>query len=143
MDISHLLEQSGAKWIRCEPASLDSIQHLVDSAALEFPEEYLAFLAYSNGGGGELGVNPGWFQLWPAEEVVDLNQGYEVEMNIPGFFGFGSNGGGELLAFDARQGRPWPIVMVPFIPMRVEEAIVIADDFAAFILAIGSRYAGA
>jgi hypothetical protein len=81
--------------------------------------------------------------LWPAEEVVDYNQGYEVEMNIPGFFGFGSNGGGELFAFDTRQGKPWPVVMVPFIPMIADEAIVIADDFAEFVRAIGSRYAGA
>ena len=77
---------------------------------------------------------------WPAEEVIALNKSYEVEQNVPGFFGIGSNGGGELLAFDARSGKPWEVVMIPFIPMTVEEAIVIAKDFGVFIQAMGHEY---
>ena len=57
---------------------------------------------------------------------------------VPGFFGFGSNGGGELLAFDVRGSCPWPIVMIPFIPMEVDEAIKVAGSFDELIYLIGN-----
>jgi hypothetical protein len=67
------------------------------------------------------------------------NAGYKVSEFIPGFFGFGSNGGGELLAFDTRGSEPWPIVMIPFIPMDVNEARQIASSFDEFVFAIGNE----
>jgi hypothetical protein len=89
------------------------------------PADYLAFLRLSNGGEGELGVEPGWFQLWPAEEVASLNRDYAVAEFLPAHIGFGSDGGGELLAF-APQGE---VVAVPFIPMDASEARVLATSF--------------
>ena len=62
-----------------------------------------------------------------------------IEEYIPGLFGFGSSGSGELLVFDTRGGKPWKIVMIPFVPMSAELTIVIAKDFEEFIRAIG-RY---
>lgn len=140
MNISDILKDPSAKWDREAPASPEAIQELVAEAEIELPEEYLTLLLYSNGGEGELAVEPGWFQLWPAEKVVGLNKGYEVEKNVPEFFGFGSSGGGEMLAFDSREGQPWKVVMIPFVPMTVEHAVVIADDFEAFIRAMGYKY---
>lgn len=52
---------------------------------------------------------------------------------MPGPFGFGSSGGGELLAFDTRRGSPWPVVMVPFIVMEEAAIVKIAEDFAGFL----------
>lgn len=124
---------------RQPPATPDAVAALSAEAGVELPEEYLSLLLLSNGGGGPLGVEPGWFQLWPVEEVLSLNRGYEVQENVPGLFGFGSNGGGELLAFDTRKGLPWRIVMVPFIPMEVDEIIEIAEDFAHFLRATGQE----
>jgi hypothetical protein len=140
VNISNVLKDPSAKWDREAPASPEAIRKLVAESKIELPEEYLALLRYSNGGEGELAVEPGWFQLWPAEKVVKLNKGYEVEQNVPGFFGFGSNGGGEMLAFDTREGKPWKVVMIPFIPMMAEDAIVIAEDIRAFIQAMGHGY---
>jgi hypothetical protein len=140
MSILDILNDPSAKWDGEAPASSEIIRKLVAESKTELPEEYLALLLYSNGGEGELAVEPGWFQLWPAEKVVELNEGYGVEKNAPGFFGFGSNGGGEMLAFDTRECKPWKVVMIPFIPMMMEDAIVIADDFRAFIRAMGHKY---
>ena len=97
------------------------------------PAEYLALLAFSDGAGGMLKVDPGWFQMWLAREVIEMNKGYGVSEFIPGFFGFGSNGSGELLAFDVRTPPPYSIYMIPFIPMEEEEALFVADDFASFL----------
>jgi hypothetical protein len=119
------------------PASPEALESLAASAPLQLPEEYFALLRFSNGGEGELGVEPGWFQLWPAEEVLPLNRAYGVPEFLPGFFGLGSNGGGELLALDARIGPPYKVVMVPFVPMEVLEAETIAEDFLGFVRALG------
>lgn len=101
------------------------------------PVEYLTLLGYSNGGEGSMASEPGWFQLWSAEEVVSLNKAHEIEDFLPGFFGFGSSGGGESLAFDTRLGQPLKIVMVPWILMAIEEVMVIANNMAEFIQAMG------
>ena len=50
---------------------------------------------------GGLSVEPGWFQLWPPAEIERWNREYQVAEFAPEFLGFGSSGGGELLAFDA------------------------------------------
>jgi hypothetical protein len=104
------------------------------------PQSYLAQLASSNGGEGSLGVEPGWISLWPAETVIAMNSRYSITDFLPGFFGFGSNGGGELFAFDARGAEPYPIVMVPFITMDPDDAVAIAHSFEELRTLIGKPY---
>ncbi len=70
MNISDILKDPSAMWDREAPASSESIRKLVADSPIELPEEYLALLLCSNGGEGELAVEPGWFQLWSAEKVV-------------------------------------------------------------------------
>jgi hypothetical protein len=103
---------------------------------VNLPATYFAQLAASNGGEGDLGVDPGWVAFWPAEDVAASNAEYSIAESLPGFFGFGSNGGGELLAFDLRGDEPYPVVMVPFVPMDPRDAVQVArsfDDFQALI----------
>jgi hypothetical protein len=89
-------------------------------------------IAYHRGGGrleGDLGEGiPGWFQLWSLGEIEEMNRGYEVQQNVPGYTGFGSNGGLEMLAFSP-DGK---VVAIPFIGMEAEEAILVADSWDAF-----------
>src|SRR6476661_218013 len=88
---------------------------VIDALARRFPAlpmEYLAFMRAEDGSQGDLAVEPGWIQLWPTAEVEELNDGYEIASFLPGFLGFGSNGGGELFAFDMRV-TPWRVCMVP------------------------------
>jgi hypothetical protein len=86
------------------------------------------------GGEGELAVEPGWIQLWRPGDIVTFNQLYEVQHNLPGFFGLGSSGGGELFAFDLRDHRrSAPVVIVPFIPMDAAHARPVADSFDALL----------
>ena len=127
-------------WYKEKPAGQKQIEELIANATPGLPAEYIAFLQYSNGGEGSLGVNPGWFCLWAAEDVIERNKGYEIDKELPGYFGFGSNGAGELFAFEITQGEPWKIVIIPFIPMEANYAIVIANNFEEFIQAIGLEY---
>jgi hypothetical protein len=129
-------------WTRQPPAADEAIEELVRTAGIPLPPEYLAFLRETNGGEGELGVQPGWFVMWHAEEVVSFNRDYEVAANAPGLLGFGSSGGGELLAFDTRGGQPYPVVAVPFIGMSAKDALLVAPSFATFETAMGGEWSG-
>ena len=137
MGISDILDGHSTGWERESPANPEAVQKLMAEAHVELPDEYLELLRYSNGGEGNLAVEPGWFQLWPAEKVIEFNEGYEVNKFIPGFFGFGSSGGGEMLALDTREGRPYKVVRIPFIPMKAELARLVAEDFENFACALG------
>ena len=79
---------------------------------------------------------------WPADEVLKLNQGYEVADTISWLLGFGSNGGGEIFAFDLREGPPWPVVIAPFIGMESSTVIRISNDFGEFLGHVGVRSKG-
>lgn len=115
-------------WIKVPDVRADDVARL-EVARTGLPAAYLDFLRSAGGGEGDLGVEPGWIQFWPVEQVVDLNRSYEVELNLPGFFGFGSSGGGELFAFDMRVDGEPQVVMVPFIPMAASEARTVAPSF--------------
>jgi hypothetical protein len=138
MDIVETLRDGLPGWtIRPPGASPEAIDALAAASPIALPAEYVNLLRFSNGGEGALGVEPGWFVIWPAEEVMENNRGYNLAEWLPGFFGFGSNGGGELLAFDTRCGEPWSVVMVPFIPPDPAEAVTIATNFPMFLLVVG------
>jgi len=93
---------------------------------LELPDDYLSVLSECNGGEGFIGDE--YLILWKAEELVLLNQEYEVDKYAPEIFLFGSNGGGEGFGFDTRC-EPYKIVAIPFIGMDVEYATPIANNF--------------
>jgi hypothetical protein len=127
---------SGIWWPK-EPAPRGAIETLRASAPIRLPRPYLRYLESSNGAEGDLGVQPGWIALWRAEDVLELNDGYKVQESLPGFFGFGSNGAGELFAFDVRGEMPYPIVMVPFIGMTLEDVVRIAASFDELVAQFG------
>jgi hypothetical protein len=90
------------------------------------------FADYFAGGGpkeGALSVAPGWFQLWHPAEVEQMNRNYHVPQAAPGFLAFGTSGGGELLAFDTNGC----VVMIPFIPLSPEHALLVANSWSEFI----------
>ena len=126
-----------ANWHPEPPAPASAIEALLTACGLDLPKTYLQFLLQGNGGEGELGIEPGWLQMWPVEKVMEYNNGYEIPQWLPRFFGFGSNGGGELFAFDLQSPRPGKIYMIPFGDMREEQAMLIAEDFTAFEEEIG------
>ncbi len=77
---------------------------------------------------GPLTIDPGWFQLWDHNEIDQLNVAYKTHEFAPSFLGFGSSGGGEMLAFDDNGC----IFMIPFISLDGKEAVLIADSWRDF-----------
>ncbi len=98
----------------------------------------MRFLERSNGAEGDLGVEPGWFVVWAAEEAVSATQEYEVPASLLGYFAFGGNGGGELLVFALSEGNmDRPVFMVPAIGMAPRELRQVAPSFVAFETEMG------
>ena len=126
------------KWRAEEGASAEALTRLRNAAPVVLPETYYALLAFSNGGEGELAEQPLWFQLYPAEAALkEFESGLEDE-NFPGFVFFGSSGGGECLAFDARHSAPWPIVSIDMVNIDLEESVwLVAPDFDHFLELVG------
>jgi hypothetical protein len=122
-----------AEWDAAPGAPERAILDLIAGAGIPLPSDYVTFLAESNGGEGELRVQPYWLILWPAEEVLGNNDGYQVKQWVPGLFAIGSSGGGEMFAFDCRGGEPYPIVYVPFIPMDLKEVRRIAGSVSELV----------
>jgi hypothetical protein len=136
------IDNRGGVWRFASPAESTEIVALREAAPSALPESYFAILGVTNGGEGDLGVEPGWIVLWRTEDVLLNNREYQIAESAPGLFGFGSNGGGECLAFDLRDGGAGRIVMVPFIGMDLQEVVAIADSFDLFALMVGVPMVG-
>ena len=70
------------------------------------------------------------YTLWKPGEIEKLNLAYKTEEFIPGFIGFGTDGGDELLSVNLKDGK---VYSVPFIPMEIKEAVEIARDVNEFL----------
>ncbi len=112
------------------PATLDSLARCEASLGFSLPPDYGQALRQMNGGEGFIGKN--YLMLWSVEEFVKMNTGTYFAEAAPGLLVFGSDGGGEAFAFDARSTPP-PIVVAPFVGMDWTTAITIAPNFTAFL----------
>jgi len=74
-----VLSDSTAGWTRRPPATDAAIEALAANCDFLLPEEYLSFLRYSSGGEGFLCIEPWYFRLCSAEEVIACNQGYNAQ----------------------------------------------------------------
>jgi len=120
------------------PADAQIIEKCEQGLGVVLPDAYKRFLQHANGGEGPIGP-ASYAQLWLVDDLVDNNNGYEVNQFAPGIVLFGSNGGGEAFAFDYR-AKP-QIISIPFI-FEFEYALVIGLDFDAFLLALYERSDG-
>ena len=66
------------------------------------------------------------FTTWGSREMVEMNNLYDVEENLPGYFGLGSDGEGELLAIELKTGIFYAI---PFMDLTKSKKRVVARSF--------------
>jgi SMI1 / KNR4 family (SUKH-1) len=95
-----------------------------------FPADYYQFMSQYDGGEGFIGEH--YLVLWKNSQLKQFNDEYEFSIYAPGLVAFGSNGGGEALAFDTRV-EPYSVVIVPFIGMCDDDAIPLASSFSDFL----------
>ena len=125
-------------WYVNPGASSQAIQKLVACVGSELPNEYFDLLRYSNGGEGPLPLSPYNFCLDSAEDAAQSKIAKMHKEFFPGFFVFGTNGGGEYIAFDLRGSSPWPIVAIDMTNIDLAESVqFIAPDFPSFLEFVG------
>jgi hypothetical protein len=128
----------GREWHKAEGASAEAVILLKSVAPADLPESYYALLSFSNGGEGPLAVQPFWLCLYPAEEVVQIERDGTFKEFFENLFVIGGNGGGEAVAFDLREGKPYPIVAFDMINTDLPESVqLIAPSFDAALELIG------
>ena len=103
----------------------ESLKAIEEKIGFNFPQNYFEFMLTHNGGEGFVGEQ--YFTIWKHEDLIQYNADYHVTEHCPDVFMFGSNGGGEGFAF-AKNLTPIQIVLVPFIGMDKESAIIVGSD---------------
>ena len=128
------------EWFRQPPASGEAIEAMKRLENVELPLAYLQLLAFSNGGEGPLPVQPWNFCLDPAEVASQNWLEQTFSAFFPGFFVFGSNGAGELFAFDLRVAKPWPVVALDSANCDLGDTVLsVANNFDAFMCVLGQE----
>jgi SMI1/KNR4 family protein SUKH-1 len=138
--MSHQFEALFGNFLRKPGAKHEEALRVCSALGLRPPADYLAALAFTNGGEGFIGQV--YFRLYSTEELLSLNRAYHVSRFTPGLVIFGSTGEGEAYAFDTRQ-TPAGLVKVPFIPLDFEFAEFIGNDFSVFLLTLAEADHGA
>ena len=131
-------------WHACSAASAKSIEALERELGDRLPNEYLKFLAWSNGGEGPLLVQPYTLCLDSAEEVLRQWQEGQYREYFPSFLVIGSNGAGEYVAFDLRHSLMRAVVALDMTNIDLSESVLpIAQDFASLLELIAEPEADA
>jgi hypothetical protein len=112
------------------PLSRQAIEQFEAEANIRLPCDYAQFLQRMNGGEGLVGE--AYLSLWRVEELLQGNKDYGVDEYAPGFFIFGSDGGGESFGFDLRSGAK-EVVCIPFIGSGWKDGVRIAPTFTKFL----------
>lgn len=110
----------------------DKIDEIEKLAGYPLPADYKDFLLRFPGFEGMLGEE--YVVLWPADEIIDANKGYEITDHLPDTIGIGSNGAGEFIAIEFTDKSTHRIVLSPYIDLDKEYHIEIGDSFADFLI---------
>lgn len=114
------------------PAANSTIEEVEASLGAPLPSEYKEFLSMTNGAEGPIGKT-GYIALWPAGQLKENNDGYEVDRYVPGLLLIGSDGGGEAFAFDLSDPDR-PVVSIPFVGMNRNLLNRVGASFWDFLL---------
>lgn len=122
-------------------ATAAELADLAAASGWPLPDDDLSFLQVSNGGEGELSVPPLWLVLHDAAFVTQGFRDASARAFFPGLRVIGSNGAGEAIAFDLRDGAAGGIVCFDMANSDLTESVrpVAASvmDLMALVVATG------
>lgn len=107
-------------------ANDEEIQKLKTAFSYQLPNDFIEFLKFTNGAEGNHII------FWNIDNMIEANNAYSIETNVPGLLLFGSDGGAEAFGFDLRE-EAIRIVMVPDVSLLWEEAVNLGDSFHEFL----------
>jgi len=113
------------------PAAQDVLKDLENNKNITLPKDYMEFMLYSNGAEGKIGPKS-YLSIWPAEQILELNDEYEVKEFTPSLLYFGSDGGDMAYAFDFSDPTI-KIVEYPFVSIHSEDKRICGNSFEEFL----------
>ena len=132
------LEEPGYRWVSREPPATDAdLAQLSAFMGRPLPDDYIAFLRSSNGGG--LWYKDLWYlRLWRAADIPSWSTVYGYTPDaIAGAVAIADNGGGEAIVFDYGPERPdgdYPLYLINFIDIEWDAALPLTADVRSLLL---------
>ena len=121
------LERIG--WNSNKETNLNDIGIVEEQLHIVFPEDYLEFLKWSNGGEGYIGKN--YVSLWKVEDLEVLNREYQIQTYLlKGYLGIGTDGGGICYGFCLE--KQFAIFKCPFGDLDINEITIVANSIKDF-----------
>ena len=117
------LERIG--WNSNKGTNLNDIGIVEKQLHIAFPEDYLEFLKWSNGGEGYIGEN--YISFWKVEDLEVLNREYQIQTYLSkGYLGIGTDGGGICYGFCL--GKEFAIFKCSLGDLDIKEITIVANS---------------
>ena len=121
------LERIG--WNSNKETNLNDIGIVEEQLHIVFPEDYLEFLKWSNGGEGYIEKN--YVSLWKVEDLEVLNREYQIQTYLSkGYLGIGTDGGGICYGFCLE--KQFAIFKCPLGDLDINEITIVANSIKDF-----------
>ena len=121
------LEKRG--WNSNKGANLNDIGIAQKQLHIVFPEDYLEFLKWSNGGEGYIGEN--YISFWKVEDLAALNAEYQIQKYLSEkFLCIGTDGGGICYGFYLE--KQFAIFKCPLGDLDIKEITIVANSIKDF-----------
>lgn len=130
-------EVNSELWTPNEPASSVAISGAENALRTSFPASYRTFLLSTDGGYGDIPVQPGCVEFIRCSDLGSANRDYQVADYLPGYLLIATSGTGE--GFVVKVAEPeWPVFYVPLIGMAPHECRLLCPSFTDFVQLVGS-----
>ena len=121
------LERIG--WNSNKETNLNDIVIVEEQLHIVFPEDYLEFLKWSNGGEGYIEKN--YVSLWKVEDLEVLNREYQIQTYLSkGYLGIGTDGGGICYGFCLE--KQFAIFKCSLGDLDINEITIVANSIKDF-----------
>lgn len=107
-----------------------SIEEIENKIGFKLPEDYKFYLR--NYAENECFVGDTFFRLWNLDELLELNNEYQIMKNLSKTIGIGENGSSEFIAIELLNNSEYTIVLSPFIDLDKSYNIKIGNSFTDF-----------
>lgn len=94
----------------------------------EYPQDYLSFINSLED--YDISSNLYHIELFPLNELDEINKEYETEAYVPNFIAIGTNGGGTGIFINKENNN---IYSIPFVGMEEKDAVLLAQSFSEFL----------
>jgi hypothetical protein len=114
---------------RVKPAvtPIASIESIIQ---FRIPEDYISYAI--NYSGYEAFTGPEYVRLWDMDELIEINNAYNIFRHLPHTLGIGTNAGGDFIAFENLNGII-RVVLSPFIDLDPQYHTEIGNSFTDFL----------